>query len=245
MSARNFLSSALAAASLALPLHAQTVATRPSFEVASIKRNLSGDHNSGSRTTPGGRLAITNEPLREIIQGAYGQNDLLVVGGPAWIDSDKWDISAIGRSGNADEPTRLMMQSLLADRFKLVAHMEKRDQPVFALVLARSDRRLGSGIHPSSVECKIGVPCGTQTINGVMTGVARTMTDLARSLYRFAERRVIDQTGLTGRFDFEMKWMEGESVFTAIQEQLGLKLEAQRAPVDVVVVDSVERAGED
>ena len=230
---------------IALCFSAAVHAQAPSFEVASIKRNLSGDHSSGSRTTPGGRLAITNEPLREIIQGAYGQNDLLVVGGPGWIDSDRWDISAIGRSGSADEPTRLMMQSLLADRFKLVAHMEKRDQPVFALVLARSDRRLGPNIHPSSVECKIGVPCGTQTINGVMTGVARTTTDLARSLYRLAERRVIDRTGLTGRFDFEMKWMEGESVFTALQEQLGLKLESQRAPIDVVVVDSVERAIED
>ena len=241
MSARHFLSSTLAVAVLALHVRAQT----PSFEVASIKRNLSGDRRSGSRTTPGGRLAVTNEPLREIIQGAYGQNDLLVVGGPGWIDSDRWDISAVGRGGNADEPTRLMMQSLLADRFKLVAHLEKRDQPIFALVLARSDRRLGPNIHPSLAECKTDARCGTQSSNGVITSVAVTMTDLARSLYRPSERRVIDKTGLTGRFDFEMKWIEGESVFTALQEQLGLKLESQRAPVDVVVVDSVERAVED
>src|SRR5258706_228918 len=109
----------------------------------------------------------------------------------------------------------------------LHAHMEEREQPVSALLLARSDRRLGPNIHLSSVECKIGVPCGTQTINGVMTGVARTMTDLARSLYRLAERRVIDQTGLTGRFDFEMKWMDGESVLTAHQEQLRFELESK------------------
>src|SRR6266550_4646698 len=95
MSARNFLSSALIVAAIALQVHAQS----PKFEAASIRRNVSGDYSSGSRTTPGGRIAITNEPVREIIRGAYGQNDLEIVGGPSWIDSEKWDIQAVGREG--------------------------------------------------------------------------------------------------------------------------------------------------
>src|SRR6266550_1825324 len=171
MSARNFLGSGLIVAAVALSLHAQA----PAFESASIKRNLSGDRSSGARTTPGGRVAITNETLRQVIQDAYGVNDLEIAGGPAWLNTDRWDIAAVGRAGTADEPTRLMLQSLLADRFKLVAHVEKREQPIFALVFARSDKRLGPSIHLSSVECTGNGPCGMQISNGVMTGVGRTM----------------------------------------------------------------------
>ena len=226
-----------------------TSAGQPAFEVASIKRNLSLDNRSGSRNLPGGRVTITNQRLRQVIRSAYGSNDLEVVGGPDWIDNDRWDILATAGTGNADVQWRLMLQSLLAERFKLRAHVEMRERPIYGLVFARSDKKLGPNIH--TTECKIDGQCGSTQANtsgiasGTITGVARTMAEVGRSLSGYAERRVFDRTGLEGRYDFELQWSEDVSIFTALPEQLGLKLDAQRGPVDVVVVDAVERAVED
>jgi len=253
MSARNSLSSAIVALSaFALHVHAQTPAPvpRPSFEVASIKRNLSLGNRSGTRNSPGGRVTITNERLRQVIRSAYGSNDLEVIGGPDWLDNDRWDIVATADTDNADAEWRLMLQSLLAERFKLVAHVEIRERPIYDLVFARSDRQLGPAIHPTKSECT-GDDCGSTNavtngiVSGVITGTAATMTQIGKSLSGSAERRVFDRTGLAGKYDFELRWSEDVSIFTALPEQLGLKLESQRGPVDIVVVDSVERATED
>jgi uncharacterized protein (TIGR03435 family) len=249
MSARTFRSSALALTVLAL--QPQLPAQAPAFEVASIKRNVSGDPRSGVRTLPGGRIAVINQELRQIIRGAFGSSDLEVIGGPDWIDSDRWDITASAGTGKADEPLEPMLKSLLADRFKLRAHVEMRERPIYGLVLSRADKRLGDKIHVSPMDCRADTDCGRTSartngvLSGTINGVARTMADLASSLSRYAGRRIFDRTGLQGRFDFELTWSEDVSIFTALQEQLGLKLDAQRAPVDVVVVDSVERAVED
>jgi uncharacterized protein (TIGR03435 family) len=222
-----------------------------SFEVASVKRNTSGDPRSGVRSLPGGRVAIINQQLRQIIRNAYGSNDLEVVGGPDWIDSDRWDINASGGTAKADEPLEPMLKSLLADRFTLRVHVEMRERPIYALVQARTDRRLGDKIHATAMDCRPDAECGTTSAKtsgvgaGTITGVARTMADLGRSLSPYAGRRVFDRTKLEGRYDFEIQWSEDASIFTAVQEQLGLKLESQRAPVEVVVVDSVEHPVED
>ena len=244
-SARNFVSSALTVAALSLALHAQA----PAFEVASIKRNVSGDPRSGSQNLPGGRVAINNQRLRQVIRSAYGANDLEVVGGPDWIDNDRWDIVATAGGGNPDAPWREMLKSLLIDRFKLRAHVEMRERPIYALVFARTDKRLGPSIHPTA--CEKLAECSTTNANtsgiiaGTITGVARTLPEIGRSLSGYAERRVFDRTGLEGRYDFELKWSEEISIFTALPDQLGLKLESQRTPLDVVVIDSAERPTED
>src|SRR6266853_1767529 len=249
MSARNFLSSAIAAAAVALTVHAQ--APNPSFEVAAIKRNVSGDPRSGVRTLPGGRIAIINESFRQIVRGAYGSNDLEVIGGPNWIDTDRWDINAAAGSGDPDVALEPMLKSLLADRFKLRAHVEMRERPIYGLLLARADRRLGDKLHVSLMDCRPDGDCGTTSaktsgvVAGTITGLARTMADIGRSLSPYAGRRVFDRTGLEGRYDFEIQWSEEVSIFTAVQEQLGLRLESQRGPIEVVVVDSVERPVED
>ena len=236
----------LAAACAAAPALAQG----PSFEVASVKRNVSGDPRSGTRTLPGGRIAITNLSLRDIIRRAYGANDIEVVGGPDWIDTDRWDIAATAGSDRVDAPLDQMVRSLLEDRYKLRAHIERRERPVYALVFARSDRRLGPKVHLSA--CKADdVDCARNSGNtngirsGTLTGVGRTMSDIGQTLSRYVERRVLDRTGLDERYDFEVTWSEEVSIFTAIQEQLGLKVDPQRAPVDVVVVDTVQRPIED
>lgn len=247
MSARNSLSSAVAILALAAGVRAQA----PVFEVASIKRNVSGDPRSGVRTLPGGRIAVINQSLRQTVRGAYGSNDIEVLGGPEWVDGDRWDITASAGTGKADEPIEPMLKSLLAERFKLHAHVEMRERPIYALVPARADRRLGDKIHASAMDCRADTDCGRTSaktngvVSGTITGVARTMADLGRSLSPYAGRRVFDRTGLDGRYDFEIQWSEEVSVFTALQEQLGLKLDAQRGPVEVVVIDSVERPVED
>ncbi len=224
--------------------------TSPAFEVASIKLNISGDPRSGTQNLPGGRVTVTNLRLRDLIRRAYGSNDIEVVGGPDWVDADRWDILAVAAPDDADTPWALMLKSLLAERFKLEAHFEPREQPIFQLVFARSDKRLGPAFHGTS--CKDDDPrCGGTSANtsgiksGTITGVGLTMAELGTRLSRFAERRVFDQTGLEGRYDFQLQWSEDLSIFTAVQEQLGLKLESAKGPVDVVVIDHVERPTED
>jgi uncharacterized protein (TIGR03435 family) len=221
----------------------------PAFDAASVKKNVSGGPRQGMGTMPGGRVVITNLTLRQIVGNAFGSSDIEVVGGPDWIGVDRWDINATAGSADADGVVPQMLKSLLAERFMLQAHVESRERPIYALVLARSDRRLGPNIRgPVDVDCPADQSCGTQTSSGGVTnggiiGKARTMGEIARALTPYAERRVFDQTGMQGRFDFELQWSD-ISVFTALQEQLGLKLDAARGPVDVVVIDRVERPSE-
>jgi uncharacterized protein (TIGR03435 family) len=175
-----------------------------------------------------------------------------------------------------------MLQTLLADRFKLVIRREMRDTPVYALVLARADGRLGSGLRQSTVDCAAinaalnaarqrgetppapadGRPlCGTRTGRGTVMTSGVAMADFARNLAPQTGRAVVDRTGLNGAFDIDLTWTpdqgppgpdgpvapagDGVSLFAAIQEQLGLKLDAQRAPVDTLVIDSASRPVED
>jgi uncharacterized protein (TIGR03435 family) len=248
MSAKNWLSSAPAVAAIALTVQAQVPTPRPSFEVAAIKRNVTGSGFSGNRNLPGGRVSIENQRLRQIIRSAYGSSDLEVIGGPDWVDNDRWDILATGQTDAPELPWREMVKTLLEERFKLRVHVEQRERPIYGLVFGRADKRLGSKIHLTTCT---GGACGNTQVNtvgissGSIAGTSRTLTEIGRSLSPYAERRVFDRTGLDGRYDFELTWSEDVSFFTAVQEQLGLKLEAQRGPVEVVVIDSVDRPVED
>jgi uncharacterized protein (TIGR03435 family) len=176
-------------------------APRPAFEVAVIKRNVSLSSNSSQRNLPGGRINFSNQRLRQVIRAAFGGSDIEVVGGPDWMDGDHWDIIAAPAVGDANAPWREMLKTLLMDRFKLRAHVEQRERPVFFLVFARTDKQLGPSIHPTSTPCKIEGDCGSTdvTSNGVVSGTihgtARTMTQVGRSLTSYVERRVFDRTG--------------------------------------------------
>ena len=225
--------------------------TAAAFDAASVKKNVSGDPRSGMGTRPGGRVAVTNQTLRQIIRSAFGSSDIEVVGGPDWIGTDRWDINATAGRGDADALVSQMLKALLIERFMLQAHVESRERPIYTLMLARTDKQLGPNIHPSraDVDCPANESCGTQTASGNsasggIVGTTRSMADIAQGLVLYAERRVLDRTGLEGRYDFELRWSD-VSFFTALQEQLGLKLEAARGPVDVVVIDHVERPTED
>jgi uncharacterized protein (TIGR03435 family) len=232
------------------------------FDAVSIKPNLSGAGGSGMTSRPGG-FEATNVSLRALILNAFDVQEFQVVGGPDWVASDRFDVTARGEGDGGARGSR--MQAMLADRFKLVTHTETRERPIYALVPARADRRLGPAMTPALVDCsggndparqrrEAGAPsCGLTTNTGRRGGTVRggglTMAKIATMLANYgAERPVIDRSGIEGIFDLELKWVneptgnaEEVSFFTAVQEQLGLKLEPAMAPGEVMVIDRAEK----
>jgi uncharacterized protein (TIGR03435 family) len=239
------------------------------FEVASIKLNRSADSRRQIGPAPGGRFLVTNTTLRDLLPYAYGlpqaQASFRVIGGPAWIDDDRFDITASVAGTWTPQQMSEMLRTLLADRFGLVAHRELREMPTYALVVASQPRRLTrSAVDQAACDARraaiqrrepvpppvAGAPpiCGTgRTIPGAIRAVGQTTDALATSLAPFVSRVVADRTQLEGLWDYELTWNDpdGPSIFTALQEQLGLKLESTYGPVDVVVIDRVEHPKED
>ena len=226
---------------------------------------------AGLRFTPGGAFEANNVTLGSIIRFAYGLRDFQTVGAPAWVDTDRFDIQARGPQGAVESDAPRRLQSLLAERFALKVHRETRDGQIYALVLARANGALGPRLRQSQIESPGGGGGGQCTppgppgpMNMRLCGV--TMARLVDMyLPMFAGRRVVDRTGLTGGFDLALYFdnrpipgvgpggglppspqaaepaTDAVSIFTALEEQLGLKLEAQTAPVEVLVIDHVER----
>ena len=190
-------------------------------------------------------IAVT---LQRCIIGAYGVGPHQISGGPDWLDLDRYEISAKADPPvNDDAALMVMLQGLLAERFKLVLHRETRTIPAFVLEVARNGPKLQKA-EPGEAENS------TSTSNtGVVIAAHHTDMDaFARILARKTELPVVNHTGLDGIFDFQLQWtpertrpsdgaMEGASIFTAIQEQLGLRLRSQKAPVEVLVIDHVEK----
>jgi uncharacterized protein (TIGR03435 family) len=270
-----------AAAVISVGAAAQTpppVQAASAFEVASIRKNVSVSDDAWVRAQPGGRLTVSNNTLRNIIRNAYTVQDYQIVGGPDWMNTERWDITAKAAEDTSPAQMLLLVRTLLAERFTLVIRHETREQPMFALVLARTDGRLGPQLRASPVDCAAlfaaakargaqppattnGRPtCGSRTSRGNMMTTATPMADFARNIARFTGRPVVDRTGLTGSYDIDLAWTpeegppsadaapppgDGVSLFTALQEQLGLKLDAQHGPVDVLVIESVEPPTED
>jgi uncharacterized protein (TIGR03435 family) len=251
------------ATSLACTVAAQTV----SFEVASVKRNASGDARIAAGATPGG-YAATNVPLRFLLMSAYGVRRNQVIGGPAWIDADRFDIAARAPDGAAPASMLLRLRELLRERFNLLAHVEARDAPIYALARVRPNGPLGRNLRPSALACTPGAPENPCRLNGTigavsgsLTATGQTMPDFAGYLGRNVDRPVVDRTGLPGRFDFELAWTADDTrglataaapatndrgiLLTALTEQLGLSLGASRGPVEFLVIDHVERPAAD
>jgi uncharacterized protein (TIGR03435 family) len=234
---------------LAVTVSAQAPQHPLSFDVTSVKPNTSGQQGGSSKAEPG-RYVGVNVTLRRVIGLAYLPAQEFV-GGPGWINSDRFDIE--GKSDGTPEPEQMreMLRSLLAERFKLVVHRETRQMPAYALVV-RADGKTGPQLRraePCTARCG-----GFSVGNGSLTGNAVTITQLAAELRSATEgRHVVDRTGLGGVFDVTLTWNAdalrpdaataetAPSVFAAIQEQLGLKLEPITAPIDVIVIDHAER----
>ena len=239
---------------LALPLAIAQSQPAPSISyVASIKQNNSLDARTLSEYFPGGRLDATAITVRSLLRIAYPAQDYQLIGAPAWFTTKRYDIQA-----KADEnpaPTQqALLRALLADRFNLAVHNETREMPTFALVLARSDGKLGPQLIKSDFDCTAysaaphplpqpgrTSPCSARVNSGVISAKAIPLTQLATSLAFFANRFTADKTGQTGRFDIDLTWslddFTGPSLYTALQEQLGLKLQAEKGPVNVLVID--------
>jgi len=240
------------------------VAQSPSFEAASIKPDNSGENFVSVRLVPGGSVRAINATLANVITTAWQIPDFELADVPGWAKSERWDIEAKG-SGDAAPPETLgKLQSLLADRFNLRVHAETREMPVYALRGAKGGAKLPpareecfsptAGIAPPSPAAR---PCGGFNRGpNQLLGAGDTTANLEHVLAKTLGRSVLDKTGLTGTFDVTLKWTPDEvlqsasasadsqlgSIFTALQEQLGLRLESQKGPVSVLVIDSAERA---
>jgi uncharacterized protein (TIGR03435 family) len=257
----------------------------PKFEVAAVRENTNNDGKVMIGIQPGGRFTTVGAPLWELMRLAFAVQRTQIVGAPDWTETARYDITAKAESeiqgtppGGPPGQLNFMLQELLEDRFKLRAHRETRELPIYALTLARNDKRLGAGLRPSAVDCaamrgrggRMGPPppgerppCGMRVAPNQIVAGGVTLAQLTTMLSQFTQRIVIDRTGLTGTFDIDLTFTldgvpnapppppggppppsadpNGPSLFTALQEQLGLKLESERAPVEVLVIDHVER----
>jgi uncharacterized protein (TIGR03435 family) len=282
---------------VAIPLAAQqsqlpVASSSPSFEVASVK--FSNPDSSGDPLarlmrvrSAADRFMAANVPLRHLVRLAYDLEDFRIDGGPSWQMSQRFDISAKAEDGfkGGEAEMMPMLRTLLADRFKLRVHMETRDLPIHALVIARDDGRLGRNLKPSSSDCPeaerqkladtvakggiaeiLGRPGETRRCvlasfgdtDGVgLRANGQPMSVIAQMLTGVTGRIVQDKTGLTGLYDWEMKFdvlsmgvnlpkpangreSNAPSLLTALREELGLKLESDRGPVEVLVIDGAE-----
>jgi uncharacterized protein (TIGR03435 family) len=238
-------------------LHAQD--PRPSFEVASVKENKSGVRGSYDRSTPGGFKA-RNALLKNIVRSAYEiQQQAELSGGPSWIASARFDIDAKAPGEAAKPQIHLMLQSLLAERFKLAVHHENKEMAVYFLVLAKGGSKLRDLKGPGSIK--------PPNPDMHRLGGIGSLRGLVNFLSNLSGRPVIDKTGLTGSYDYHMELPQedfpkedfpaltpdgairasaaaGAAVFAAMEQQLGLKLESAKAPVDVLVIDHVEKPSE-
>lgn len=220
-----------------------------SFEVASIRPNVSGESGSSS-STQNGRFIGRNQNLRDLIEHAYGVMEWQITG-PAWILSERFDVTAKPPAGVAGDQFETMMQNLLAERFKLQLHREQREHAVYALVVAKTGMKAVSA--PGDGQAR------TNWSRDHIAAQHMSMAAFAERLSRVADRPVVDATGLQGAFNFELKWTPDTaqakpsanpgtqladappSLFTAIEEQLGLKLEPRKMPVEFLVVDHAEK----
>jgi uncharacterized protein (TIGR03435 family) len=234
-------------------------AATPVLEVATIKPVKDPSPNNMRDRTEGRRLTARNVTVRDLIMMGYELDPGQILGGPAWMGSDEYDIDAEAVEGvdlDNERKEEMLFRELLADRFKLTFHHEQRTLAVYLLVVAKSGPKLKSA-DPQGVENSA---CEHA---GVCTFRKRTLSDFARFMqFVVLDRPVVDKTGIAGTFDFTLKWTPDESqfsrlglfyrppaedsslpppLFKAIEEQLGLKLEPEKIPAEVLVIDKVER----
>jgi len=249
------------------------------FDAVSIKPSDPHDWRTMMRNMPG-QANYTGVTVKMLIQQAYQVRDFEIVGGPKWIESNRYDIVARPPAGGPalpSDPTTFtdqqretfrqvraaMVRAMLADRFKLKTHKETRDLPVYVLTVAKGGPKLkiSNGINASDPDLGPGMIRANQ---GSLAGTQLDIPYLAETLSRLMDRFILNKTGLDGKYDFALKWTPDQGsalgdagapppppasadppgIFTALQEQLGLKLDSSKGPAEVVVIDNVETPGE-
>ena len=235
--------------------------THPQFEVASIKPGNSEDRRPLFSFPNGSQLTVRNFTVRRLIQIAYRIKDFQISGGPAWIGADLYDINAKSETAAKQDEIMPMLQALLASRFQLIVRRETREMPVYALVLSKN----GPKMKPADASAARLI----RVRRGLLTAAQGSTAIIADQLQNFLNRTVIDKTGLTGDYDVKLEWApdeyqvsmfsamgvpegfgapspdwHGPSLFTALEEQLGLKLESQKGPVELFMIERIERPSE-
>jgi uncharacterized protein (TIGR03435 family) len=245
---------------------------KPTFEAATIKPNTSGDFGQYFRMI-GVSPSMSNQTLKNMIFWAYHVHDFQITGGPGWMSTDHWDLQAKTTEGGAYEKMQLMVQALLQDRFKLALHREIKELPIYNLAVAKGGLKIqpikeGSCIPPDPKNPGVAPGknvmdyCGTSGFGRCMIeGASATMTELAESLSNAVSRTVVDKTGVDGRFRYQVNYApefanpfqpggpppacgDAPSIFTALPEQLGLRLDSAKGPVEVLVIDHAEKPSE-
>jgi uncharacterized protein (TIGR03435 family) len=225
----------------------------PGWEVASVKAHDPNDpSNRQTMSTRGREFVVINRTVHGMLLFAYGLHKKQIAGEPAWTETARWDVEGVPDvPGQPDlKQTQKLIRKLLEERFGLKAHKESRELAVYAVTVAKSGQKISRSAGDPN-----GAPRENENSNAGVVTMRMTNVSLgefAPDLSFFLDRPAVDQTGLTGRYDLQLKWTADESkapadgsappgMFTAIQEQLGLKLEPVKAAVDVLVVDNVER----
>ena len=265
------------------------------FEVTSVKKSGPPGQGFLPFRLQGGRFSMGGMTVGSLITLGYGIQRYQLVGGPNWMNTDRFDINAVAEDVPPQPPTpgtpnrmQLLVRSLLKERFALKTHNETRELPLSYLVMAREDRKLGERLRPSTIDCRALMaerakaakegappvppappkpgeipPCGMRGGLGQITAGSMALSNFAQMLGSMLNRPIYDRTNLTGNFDIQLEYTpdqmpqippgvtlppgltlpspDGPSLNTALQEQLGLKLDATRGPVDVLVIDSVEQ----
>jgi uncharacterized protein (TIGR03435 family) len=256
------------------PVRPAVSAPPPTFEVASIKLNQTASNNASVGLRPGGLFVAENIPLRGLLEEAFRLKHPQLLGAPDWLTSERYDIRAKMDETAAAAMQKMSidqmkeqfaqtLQTLFMDRLKLAVHHETKELPVYVLVAARSGPKLKeSGVPSESGPAPKGPMIRFD--HGMLTATAAPLSMFIETLSNQTGRVVLDKTGLRGNYDFELHWTPDESqdqvfkgatpapaadatgptLFTALQEQLGLKLESQKSPLDVVVIDHIEKPSE-
>ena len=210
----------------------------PAFEVASIKPSTPEAPGNNIQRDPAGGMALANVNLRTLVLMAYPIQPFQLSGGPPWLRWRRFDITAKASAGGHKDQTWLMLQTLLADRFQLAIHRETRELPIFEIVAAKGGIRIQPAQRaPGAADDSI------QTFAGRIKALMVPMPDLALVLSGMSGHLVVDRTGLKGKYDFPLEFApEGAdsdlpSLYTALQTQLGLRLETAKGPVEMIVID--------
>jgi bla regulator protein BlaR1 len=248
---------AMALSGIAVFSMAQTT-QKPAFEVASIRLHKAQIQSIGAKIS-GARLMTEAMSADDLIAYAYDVKIYQVFGVPSWAtsktaDCDRYDINAKaeGDAPLKTDQARALLQSLLAERFHLQFHREMKDTQVYALVVAKSGHKLKE--HTSDEQGGLRMRGGSNGIELTSTGSPISLLVSQISNHNGVDRIVVDRTGLTGNYDYKLTWAAGLAaarndsdaltIFTALQEQLGLRLEPQPAPIELLVVDHIERPSE-
>jgi uncharacterized protein (TIGR03435 family) len=295
--AKTLLAVALGIVVVAIPILSQAPdGVKPSFEVATVKPNATGDNRIAILGQPGGRFVVTGASLKLLIGFAYRVQDFQISGGPSWINTDRWNIEARAEEGsipppkgppdpNVPDPFQLRVQSLIEDRFQLKTHRETKEFPVYELVVARGGSKMKlsedqspfrppeRGAAPPPPPQRGGpMPRGSMRMGrGSLEASGVPLSNFIQALSSQLGRTVIDKTDLKGLYDIKLQWtpdvgqgagpfgpggpggpeppppppdVPGPSIFTAVQEQLGLRLDSTKGPADALVIDSAQKPSE-